>query len=98
MQPERSHDYGLYRHVNGTHIGRPSTNIDRRAPDVLDHARVDETTRTKSCPRVTHIWGPIGVTAAHVTPRKIRLVWSSRAASGAHMNAYVADRRAALST
>jgi hypothetical protein len=49
MQPGRSNDYGLYRQVGRTHIGGLSINIDRRAPDVLDHARVDEPTRTKSC-------------------------------------------------
>ena len=49
MQTGRSRDYTLYRHVVGTHVGRPSTNIDHRAPDVLDHPRVDEPTRTESC-------------------------------------------------
>ena len=28
MQPGRRRDYGLYRRVDGTHIGQPSTNID----------------------------------------------------------------------
>src|SRR5690348_3945700 len=49
MQPGGSRDCELYRREGGTHIGRPSTNIDRRAPDVLDHPRVDEPTRTESC-------------------------------------------------
>ena len=49
MQTGRSRDYTLYRHVIGTHVGRQSTNVHRRAPDVLDYARVDEPTRTESC-------------------------------------------------
>jgi hypothetical protein len=73
MQPGRSRDYGLYRRGGGTHIGRPSTNIDRRTPDVLDYARVDEPKRTESRPP-SSTSGAIGVNAAHVTPRKIRLV------------------------
>jgi hypothetical protein len=73
MQPGRSRDYTLYRHVGGTPVGRPSTNVHRRAPGVLDHARVDEPTRTESCSASPTSWGgPIGVNATHVTPRKIR--------------------------
>ena len=49
-----------------------ATNVHRRAPDVLDHARVDEPTRTESCSASPTSGGPIGINAAHVTPRKIR--------------------------
>jgi hypothetical protein len=42
----------------GTNVGRPSTNIDHRASDVLDHARVDEPTRTESCSGVHVGVGP----------------------------------------
>src|SRR5207247_1133784 len=59
-------------YVSRTHIGRPSTNIDRRAPEVLDHAQVHEPTRTESCSASPTSGGPIDVNAAHVTPRKIR--------------------------
>jgi hypothetical protein len=82
MQPGRSRDYGLYRRVGGTHIGRPSTNIDRRAPDVLDHARVDEPARTDSCSASPRSGRRSGVNATHVTPRKIRLVISSLCPAG----------------
>ena len=72
MQTGRSRDYTLYRHVIGTHVGRQSTNVHRRAPDVLDYARVDEPTRTESCSASPTSGGPIGINAAHVIPRKIR--------------------------
>ncbi len=71
MQPGRSRDYGLYRHVGGTHIGRPSTNIDCRAPDVLDHARVDEPTRTESCSASPTSGGRSASTPHMSPPRKI---------------------------
>ncbi len=58
MQRGRRRDYGLYRRVVGTHVGRPSTNIDRRAPDVLDHAQLDEPSAHGILLRVTHVGRP----------------------------------------
>ena len=82
MRPGRSRDYGLYRRVGGTHIGQPSTNIDPRAPDVLDPPRVDEPTRTESRSASPTSGGAIGVNAAHVTPSKIRLTETDRGLCG----------------
>ena len=59
---------GFTRRACGTHLGRPSTNIDRRAPDVLDHARVDEPTRTESCSASPTSGGPRSASTPHMSP------------------------------
>ena len=80
MQPGRSRDYGLYRRVGGTHVGRrrPTSTVERQTSWTTPRLRAD----AHGIPLgVTHVRGgagPIGVIAAHVTPRKIRLVISSR--------------------
>jgi hypothetical protein len=99
MQTGRSRDYTLYRHVVGTHVGRQSTNVHRRAPDVLDYARVDEPTRTESCSASPTSGGPIGINAAHVTPRKIRRSGTpSKRSRRTQMDCYLVLRRSSSST
>ena len=53
MQPGRSHDYRLYRRVDGTHIGQPSTNIDleRQTANGARHSGRDQGNRP-GCSRV----------------------------------------------
>ena len=72
MQPGRSRDYGLYRRVGGTHIGRrsPTSTVERQT-SWTTHELTSRRARNPA-PASPTSEGPIGVTAAHVTPRKIR--------------------------
>jgi hypothetical protein len=94
MQPGRSGDYRHYRRVGGTHAGRPSTNIDRRASDVLDHARVGEPTRTESC-SASRTSGGRSASTPHMSPRA-RSVWVTFAFASWRADQSVRTRRFTL--
>ena len=65
-------DCALHRHVARTRVGRPSTNLDRGAPDPWTRDQLTSRRGRNPAPRHPR-QNPIGVNDAQVTPCKIRL-------------------------